>query len=306
MQIVLHIGPHKTGTTAIQTDLARRFSPILPSEYWYPNPVKWGPGHAQLAWELVGLNSFQPSSEQLTSIIRIAEDAKVRGILLSSEEFSRAYPDKIERIKSVLADHEIHLLVTLNSILQRVVSEWQELVKHEHAQDLEASLSVIKGRPGLQSDLISQFLSILRPQKATVLLLSRAAVPADLFTQFARAIDVKTSKEALTDGEQLSAVQLNKSLGRIEAEILLTITRRFGILTEAMPDLDWFDVRNRFLGLFESETWADLIPRVPIMLPRSWELDFRNVATKTHSELEMLSKAGAVELVGSLNYLFEE
>ena len=159
MKIIIHIGPHKTGTTAIQTHLLRNFAARKQNEYWYPNPGQWGPGHAELAWALVGLNSIQQSSEEIISITKTAEDSGVCGILLSSEEFSRAYPDKIGALASALSDHDVHLIVTLNSVARRAVSEWQELVKHEFTGDLAKSLEIIKKRPGLQSKLDSRVLA---------------------------------------------------------------------------------------------------------------------------------------------------
>ncbi|PWG74809.1 hypothetical protein DF186_15960, partial [Enterococcus hirae] len=55
MEIVLHIGPHKTGTTTVQQFLHDNLADDQPQpDHWYPRPERNGPGHAHLAWQTLG------------------------------------------------------------------------------------------------------------------------------------------------------------------------------------------------------------------------------------------------------------
>ena len=55
MEIVLHVGPHKTGTTTVQQFLHDNLADDHPQPgHWYPRPDRNGPGHARLAWQTLG------------------------------------------------------------------------------------------------------------------------------------------------------------------------------------------------------------------------------------------------------------
>src|SRR5262245_45668517 len=103
MRVVLHIGPHKTGTTSIQAHLLSVFGADVPSRVWYPRAAKWGPGHAELAWQLTGLNSYHATDRDLSYILSHAHEFGVDTLILSSEEFSRAIPDRIYLLEEAFA-----------------------------------------------------------------------------------------------------------------------------------------------------------------------------------------------------------
>ena len=80
LRLILHIGPHKTGTTSLQQALLNRYGAEEPAAIWYPIPQRPGPGHAILAAEII--NDGQPS---LSSAIRAASQGNCDTLIVSSE-----------------------------------------------------------------------------------------------------------------------------------------------------------------------------------------------------------------------------
>ena len=126
MRVILHIGLHKTGTTAVQTAWREAFP--AGGGIWFPR-VGYPPGHALIAWwlrEAAGVPGWHP----LTEVMQEASSRRVDCLLLSSEEFHSASPEQVERLKGVLRVHKVELQLTLTQPTHRWPSLWQEMVKH--------------------------------------------------------------------------------------------------------------------------------------------------------------------------------
>jgi hypothetical protein len=84
----IHIGTHKTGTTAIQYLLQRNSSALLRCGYFYPQAGRPEglPGQHNLAWEISGDDRFQRRCGTIDDLIREVKD-RSDNIILSSEDF---------------------------------------------------------------------------------------------------------------------------------------------------------------------------------------------------------------------------
>lgn len=169
MEIVLHVGPHKTGTTSIQRHLLNAFGSSSPEgAVWYPQPAKRGPGHSVIARNAIGSDG-----SMLVSLIRAAEAAGVSRLLLSSEDFCAAYSDRIDRVSHCLEGHSIRLVVTLNAPASRFASSWQELVKHGYSTPLHEASDRILGAAGYQPDLVATYASAVGASEIAIVISSR-------------------------------------------------------------------------------------------------------------------------------------
>ena len=70
MKITLHVGPHKTGTTSLQSWLLEN-SMVHLEEYgvYYPPVQEFAPGHAVIAFRALGQHKYQADPTSLRTIV---------------------------------------------------------------------------------------------------------------------------------------------------------------------------------------------------------------------------------------------
>jgi len=125
--LILHVGPHKTGTSYIQQRLvADRDLLLVRAKVVYP---KSGQdilyGHHSLA------TMFRDASPRLDEISSLREELSAGDTgLLSSERFSRLDRAQFGRLRDHFAEHEIRAVVYLRVRSELLVSRWGESIKH--------------------------------------------------------------------------------------------------------------------------------------------------------------------------------
>ena len=87
-RLVLHIGSHKTGSTAIQRSLADATDSLLARGILYPRAGRRGVGHAQLANELVNTNGPLMAIPSHLGLIEEVRASRPSTLLLSAEGFT--------------------------------------------------------------------------------------------------------------------------------------------------------------------------------------------------------------------------
>lgn len=107
MDLTLHIGPHKTGTTAVQTAFADNASVLRKRGILYPKCNWMYPAQHRLAFEMKG--KINPTSgdrpnlqTELDELCRTLEKARLPRVFLSSEEFFASPLDAIRQLKDRL------------------------------------------------------------------------------------------------------------------------------------------------------------------------------------------------------------
>lgn len=140
MKIFLHIGLHKTGSTAIQSFLNKNRSLLLSKhKILYPNAGLHTVAHHLAAWSLwepskrnswAAEIGFSETAEQVFgSIIQEAKDENAEAIILSSEEFSSVYAFSIPKLASLLKGYEVELIVYLRRQDEYLESSYGQAVK---------------------------------------------------------------------------------------------------------------------------------------------------------------------------------
>lgn len=124
-KIFLHIGTHKTGSTAIQTFLTKNRDVLKKRGVIYPvnacpDIAKFG--HHMLPWAFVKDEGFVPrlygeklSSEDKRELVQgVLSEAKLNDvIILSSEEFSTLTFEEVKELKSYFKDYDVEVIVYL-------------------------------------------------------------------------------------------------------------------------------------------------------------------------------------------------
>lgn len=185
MKLIWHIGPHKTGTTSLQTGLAARAASGRAS-YYYPPVGEFGPGHAVLAWQFLGLNRRDRTPEVIMAELQRAESLGHSKVVLSSEEFSRALltPDSFAQFAPVCEKVECELVITLRPLPERIYPELQEIIKNGQKLNLANAHEVLEAvmtRPGLRPDFLSAAISQTKASAFSIVLVDNE-LPEKIFS----------------------------------------------------------------------------------------------------------------------------
>lgn len=125
---VIHIGPHKTGTTYLQmlfdadsAQLAERR--IAYPKFWYANSKN--PSHARLFDKLKagGIAELEQDFNRLNR-------GGFESVLISSEDLSLLDKDALRSLKSLVGTCPVKIVFFCRRWTELLVSGWQELVKH--------------------------------------------------------------------------------------------------------------------------------------------------------------------------------
>lgn len=161
MKLILFIGHHKVGSSALQTWLARNAVPLLRRGILYPAveaqglatlldtalsgrdqpagplPVNWREAHNALAFGMMAEHAparhrvpdlhrdLPPAADMLRAIERQIEILAPHTIILASEvmaNFGAAAPGLIDRLGAVFAGAELHLTATLRRVDDYMIS----------------------------------------------------------------------------------------------------------------------------------------------------------------------------------------
>ena len=231
MKITFHVGPHKTGTTSLQSWMLQNSSAHL-EEFgiYYPDIEKFPPGHAVIAWRALGLNNFEEDPESLRAIVDEGAARGANHVVFSSEEFSRGLTRATIENLRVLGDYgSLELILTLSSLQDRFLSEIGEQIKHAVAFDLY-NVDVpgfCLSRPGLWPNIVDKLRDGVRPDKTHVIL-SNKDRPAVLIESFAQIL-------GLPRPEQSARQNLGSSAGQ---------TRLLNFVNAEFTDLNMFQRRE--------------------------------------------------------------
>jgi hypothetical protein len=141
--ILLHIGPHKTGTTALQAALASRREAMAEHGVLYPGTQ--GAHHLEarvLGRQPAGWqhdNERLPGDEVWTDLVREATSAPGR-VVISSEFFAQWGAPMRARIIESLGGERLHVLIAARNPGSIAVSTWQQVLRDGKAGELDTWL----------------------------------------------------------------------------------------------------------------------------------------------------------------------
>lgn len=182
---LVHIGPHKTGTTAIQGafHLARRSAKEQGVHY-----AGYGSHSAMAVLAAIGRPSPW-SSEGKPPDRRIWQRVagEVRGsraqrVVLSSEYFSDADPDAIRRVIRDLGGERLHVAVTLRPLARILPSQWQQYVQNRMTEAFDSWVKKLLTSPREEirpdfwrrhrhDELIRRWADVVGPENITAVVL---------------------------------------------------------------------------------------------------------------------------------------
>jgi hypothetical protein len=294
--VLLHIGVHKTGTTAIQAALADARGELRAAGVLYPGRLQ-----AQHRAALAALGRTWGWNQRGGSVVpthqldAVAKDvSKHRGrVVISSEFFCEADEETAQRVVQGLGGSRVHVVVTLRNLGSLLPSSWQQYLKYGLETDYEPWLQdvfAVRGssrksptfwRRHDHGEVVQRWVKAAGPDNVTVLVLEKVDRSA-LFVAFAQLLGIP--EQVLTSRMDLTS---NRSMTAAEAELLLGVNRR------VKSSLRWPDYvrlvrRGMALAMVERRQPAATEPR---MSTPDWALD----AAAEHGAqiVEQLQSSGA-------------
>jgi len=180
--VLLHIGPYKTGSTALQSALFARREEL--GQYGVAYPGNWrrlfGIGHALMRWAPRG--HPLPDVSRWDRFAAEVREMRDRRVCLSTEDFGRIR--RLERSRKIVEDlgaDRLHVVAVARAYHRLLPSHWQERVKnHERRTYDEWLREVLKGDETDEANrsfwtshdmawMTSRWLPYLPPDRLTVI-----------------------------------------------------------------------------------------------------------------------------------------
>ncbi|MGC4112780.1 MAG: hypothetical protein QM747_20635 [Nocardioides sp.] len=178
--ILLHIGPYKTGSTAIQQALADHRPELAQHGVFYPEGWRrlFREGHSLMQWAPRG-KTVPPESvwDDFAAGIR----ARSERVCISTEDFGRLRnPDRSRKIVADLGADRLHVLAVARAYHRLLPSHWQERVKSTETLTYDEWLhQVLEGDDSQNAHrsfwtshdierMATQWLDVLPPDRFTV------------------------------------------------------------------------------------------------------------------------------------------
>jgi hypothetical protein len=260
--VLLHVGPPKTGTTALQTALAAAAPDLEPLGVTYPvRPPTTQHGRAAAALlqrKLAGSAQVQPM-ESWDRLVRRAARRSNR-FVISSELFADLDAAHTAQAVAELGRADLHVLITLRPLEVILSSTWQQDIKGGRADEFDRWLHERLDEPGAgafwirhaHDRLVERWTAALGPNRVCVLL-----------------VDSRRPQALLRDAELLIGIPqgtlvptaVNRSMTRPEAELLVEFMARHG----RERDRELFQRLIRlggFRALVENRTPPENEPRI--------------------------------------------
>ena len=233
--VLLHVGVHKTGTTAIQAALADARGDLASSGVLYPGKSQAQHRAAlailQRTWGWNQRGGSVVDRSQFDELARQVANSNGR-VVISSEFFCEADADKCVDVISNLGAGRVQVLVTLRNLGRLLPSSWQQYLKYGLTKGYEPWLEDVFAKSGTSNmsptfwrrhdhgAVVTRWAEAVGPQNVTVLILEDVDRSA-MFRTFAQLIGVPP--EVLTARMDLTS---NRSMTAAEAELLVRLNAR--------------------------------------------------------------------------------
>lgn len=304
--VLLHVGVHKTGTTAIQAALADARPQLKAAGVSYPGRLQ-AQHRAALAvlgrpwgWNTRGGSVIDRS--HFDKLARRTQRASGR-VVISSEFFCEAPGDVAAGVVKDLGGDRVHIVVTLRNMGRLLPSSWQQYLKYGLTTPYERWLKDVFAPPGESKNMTPTFWKrhdhgdVLRRwteaagiDNVTVLVLEDVDLSAQYRT-FAQLLDV--DPDVLVSRMNLTS---NRSMTAAEAELLVRLNKK------VKKELQWDEYvryvrRGVALGMVEGREPS---PDEPRLHTPDWALDA--AAERGAAAVDVIRSLG-VRVLGDLDAL---
>jgi hypothetical protein len=275
-QLILHVGFHKSGTSALQESLANQRGDLFKAGVLYPSigrkshhRVVWGLSQKPWGWKSRGGEKTPYKIfSRMASLINISSAQK---IVLSSEFFSELEPEYIQKLADAIRGRQIKILFTLRPLAKLLSSSYQQYLKFGIKADYSQWLHSVLDQPGvskinptfwkrhLHGEVVAKWASVFGNDNVSVLIVDEQR-PEFLYESVNEYLGLPAG--FLKPAQKGS----NRSLSVEEVSLLLELNRRFP------KEREW----NEYLSFIRNGYVRQLTDNVPLregsakLLTPSW------------------------------------
>jgi hypothetical protein len=306
---LLHIGPHKTGTTTVQAAFHQNREALASQGVHYagntPHPMV--AAMAAATGKALATSQLSAGKERWRELVEEVAASEARATVVSSEFFSEAPPARIRGILDDLDPDRTHVVVTLRPIIRILASQWQQYmqnrpaIKYDDSLGYEEWLDAILNRPDERTvtpsfwkrhrhdELIRTWADIVGPDRMTVVVVDESDKKM-LVRSFEEMLGLT---EGTLEPRELSS---NRSLTLAEVQMLRAFNRRY--LDQGWSTADY----TRFVRFGAVRVLQERSPRPdePRLLTPQWAIDR---GAGIGAEMVEAIRATGVEVVGDLRVL---
>lgn len=130
--VLVHLGPHKTGSSALQSTLHRQRADLLEHGVLYPGTDL---RHYRAEWALTGRQprgTHRVPPERWDELVEEVRSSPVDRVCVSSEGFAAAEPPAVEKLVRDLGADRVHVLMAARRLDRLLPSAWQQRVQGSH------------------------------------------------------------------------------------------------------------------------------------------------------------------------------
>ncbi len=233
--MLLHIGIHKTGTTALQSTLRQERTQLAQHGVTYPKTTD-GPALAvrslqgnELGWEPTkSLKELRAIWNRFASEVRPLTGR----VLISTESFCTATDKDAAKIVRDLGSDRVHVVVGIRAFGPLLTSSWQQYLKTGRSMQFEGWLREVLADPPTTTStpsfwrrndiprLLERWSHLVGSERMTVIItdpVQRATIP----DTFERLLDLPPGLL----GQATASARSNRSLSAAEAELLRRVNQ---------------------------------------------------------------------------------
>ena len=183
---LVHIGPHKTGSTAIQVALHSAHQQLAEHGVAYVTTGGYRPRKAGWALGVRGRPSgtSKPPLKHWRRFVEAVETADAARVCVSNEDFGRATPEQVSRVVDDLGGERVRVVSVVRRLDRYLPSQWQERVKAGDHRTYDEWLRVVLDTDNPAPDwdrrnvwyshdvraLVERWLAEVEPDRYTVVL----------------------------------------------------------------------------------------------------------------------------------------
>jgi hypothetical protein len=291
-QIILHVGFHKSGTTALQESFFAQRKELETKGVLYPSVgwqahhrIAWAIGRKRWGWKDRG-GKTTPNSTWTKMLWRIRL-SQANKVVLSSEFLSELPLEKIQILKKQVQGRHVKVLFTLRPLVKLLGSSYQQYLKYGLKEDYVTWLHSVLDVPGqsklnptfwkrhMHGDVVSRWTDVFGKENVSVVIVDEQK-PEFLFDSINDYLELPAGfVKAQPTGS-------NRSLSLEEMTLLLEINKRFP------KERSW----SEYLTFIRNGYVRELTDKVPVKtgkdkLPTpAWAIDTGN-SLATQSKLKI-------------------
>jgi hypothetical protein len=294
-QLILHVGFHKSGTTALQESLFAQRKELETHGVLYPT-VGWQ-AHHRVAWALARRRwgwkdrggKTTPYSTWTRMLWRI-KLSKLDKVVLSSEFLSELPSEKIQLLKKQVKGRQVKVLFTVRPLVKLLASSYQQYLKYGLKEDYVTWLHSVLDVPGksnlnptfwkrhMHGEVVARWAEVFGTENVSVVVVDELK-PEFLFNS------VNSYLELPDNFLNPQPTGSNRSLSLEEITLLLELNKRFP-KERSWPEYLTF-IRNGYI--------RELTDKVPVKAGKE-KLPTPTWAIATGNEISTQSKLKLKEL----------